>query len=275
MFTTLDTQPQEWMEGNEHNSHTIAACHFQNLDHLEYWVDKLVPKNRNGSFVKWSSGRHKSKTRERFIENCLNCFNEIDFQVNCVSTNEGQMSWFAWSFYMQIKNSVTQQLDCKNRNCLVFQIGKNQTISFPVLRAGYLIWYYFVLKYLFEFKNISGKIISDNFCGDEVGPGEGKALGVSFVNFLLGQSNFTSLVSLPKTSRYRACDRLSDFFCGWVNTFRSIGGHKQYESKFNKLEGLTNKSIESIVYQMDMKITNENGEDITEMVKNAVVQGSA
>lgn len=95
MFTTLDAQPQEWMEGDQHIYHTVAACHFNNLEHVEYWINKLVPKNRNGEFVKWSGGRRKEQTRSQFIENCIKYSKDIDFKVNCISTKEGKMSWFA------------------------------------------------------------------------------------------------------------------------------------------------------------------------------------
>src|SRR4051812_38052519 len=92
---------------------SVAACHFKSLEHLEYWVHRLVPMNRNGTFVKWSGGRRKAETRDQFIENCFKCAGEIDFQVNCVSTREGEMSWFAWSFYMQNRELVAQRLDVK------------------------------------------------------------------------------------------------------------------------------------------------------------------
>jgi hypothetical protein len=101
---------------------------------------KLIPRNKNGMYVKWAGGRRKAYTREHFIDNCLRHTNEIDFKVNCISTNEGDMSWFAWAFYMQNRSLVEQKTDDKNRNCLVFQINENNHISFPVLRAGYLIW---------------------------------------------------------------------------------------------------------------------------------------
>src|SRR4051812_34504388 len=95
MITALDAQPQEWMEGKENTLHTVAACHFKSLEHLEHWVHRLAPRNQNGEFVKWSGGRRKAETRDRFIENCFKYAGEIDFQVNCVSTSEGEMGWFA------------------------------------------------------------------------------------------------------------------------------------------------------------------------------------
>ena len=47
MLTTLDAKPQEWMEGSENVMHTVSACHFQNVEHAEYWIDKLIPKDAN------------------------------------------------------------------------------------------------------------------------------------------------------------------------------------------------------------------------------------
>ena len=61
MITTLDAQPQEWMEGDENVFHTIAACHFQNQAHIDHWIKKLIPKNKDGKFVKWSGGRRTRK----------------------------------------------------------------------------------------------------------------------------------------------------------------------------------------------------------------------
>ncbi len=41
MITTLDAQPQEWMEGDANVFHTIGACHFLNEEHIEYWIISL------------------------------------------------------------------------------------------------------------------------------------------------------------------------------------------------------------------------------------------
>ena len=88
MITTLDSQPQEWMNGNASIFHTIAACHFENEEHIEYWIQKLIPKNKNGRFIKWSEGKRNLQTRDEFMKNCIQYSNDIDFQVNCVSTSE-------------------------------------------------------------------------------------------------------------------------------------------------------------------------------------------
>jgi len=47
MITTLDAQPQEWMEGDEGIFHTVAACHFKNLEHIEYWIHKTAQVERH------------------------------------------------------------------------------------------------------------------------------------------------------------------------------------------------------------------------------------
>ena len=263
------------MEGDESVFHTVSACHFENLDHIEYWIHKLVPRNQKGDFVKWSGGRRIDQTRNQFVDNCFKYSSEIDFRVNCVSTSEGEMSWFAWAFYMQNQRQITQRLDAKGRNCLVFQISTERGLSFPVLRAGYLIWYHHVIRYLVESQNIKGKFISDNFACDQPGPGEGKAIGVSFVNFLLTQSKSDVQISLPITERYRACDRLSDYFCGWVNSARSKKATKSHEQKLAELEAHPKRFIENVIFATNLHIVDEKGNDITDAVKLAAAKGSA
>jgi len=275
MITTLDAQPQEWMEGDEGVFHTVAACHFENVEHIEHWIQKLIPRNQNGEFVKWSGGRRKDQTRDQFVNSCLKYASEIDFRVNCVSSSEGEMSWFAWAFYMQNQRHVTQRLDAKGRNCLVFKISTEKDLHFPVLRAGYLIWYHHVIRYLAESQVIKGKLISDNFANDQEGQGDGKALGVSFVNFLLTQSKSELLVSLPTNERYRACDRLSDYFCGWVNSVRSKTAAKSHEQKLAELEAHPKRFVENVILATNLNIVDEKGADVTDAVKAAVASGSA
>jgi hypothetical protein len=274
MITTLDAQPQEWMEGDEKVFHTVAACHFANLEHIEHWIQKLVPRNRNGEFVKWSGGRRKEETRDQFIDNCLCHANEIDFRVNCVSTKEGEMSWFAWAFYMQNQRHVSQRLDAKGRNCLVFKITTEQDLHFPVLRAGYLIWYHHVIQYLAESQSIRGMLLSDDFANDQPGPGEGKAEAVSFVNYLLTQSKSELQVSLPITDRYKSCDRLSDYFCGWVNSVRSNSAIESHVQKLAELENHPKHFIDNVIFATNLTIVDEQGNDVTAAVKSAVANGS-
>lgn len=263
------------MEGRESVFHTVAACHFENLQHVEHWIQKLIPKNKNGEFVKWSGGRRLNKTRSEFFDNCLRYSSEIDFQINCISTNEGQMSWFAWVFYMQNQSHISQRLDAKGRNCLIFKIDSERELAFPVLRAGYLIWYHHVIRYLAEMQNITGKLLSDNFANDQPGPGEGRAQAVSFVNFLLTQNKSELQISLPVTERYKACDRLSDYFCGWVNSVRSNTAGEISVQKLSELEAHPKKFIENVLFTTNFHITDEQGNDVTEAVKMAVVSGSA
>ena len=175
MFTTLDAKPQEWMQGDPAVLHTVAACHFASPEHAEHWIDALIPKNRNGQFVKWAGGRRKDETRNAFLAACIDHAHELDFSITCVSSSEGEMSWFAWAFYFPNRHLIIQRTDAKERNCLIFQLGNGESIGFPVLRAGYLIWYHNVIRYLSDGKGLRGKFLSDNFCNDEVGPGTGKA----------------------------------------------------------------------------------------------------
>lgn len=259
------------MEGDASVYHTVAACSFESAEHIEHWINKLVPKDRNGEFVKWSGGRRKRETRNKFIANCLRFASEIDFRINCVSTNEGEMSWFAWAFYMQNQRYVSQRLDAKGRNCLVFKTTTEDELPFPVLRAGYLIWYHHVIRYLAESQGVKGKLLSDNFANDQEGPGEGKALAVSFVNFLLAQSNSDLLVSLPVTARYRAYDRLSDYFCGWVNSVRSNSADERQAQELATLEAQPRKFIDNVIFATNLNIVDEQGNDVTVAVKAAVI----
>ncbi len=185
------------------------------------------------------------------------------------------MSWFAWAFYMQNQRHVSQRLDAEERNCLVFKISAERDLHFPVLRAGYLIWYHHVVRYLAESQKIHGKLLSDNFANDQEGPGEGKALAVSFVNFLLTQSKSNLQVSLPVTERYRACDRLSDYFCGWVNSVRSNRATESQVQTLATLEAHPKKFIDNVIFATNLNIVDEQGNDVTAAVKSAVATGSA
>ncbi len=158
---------------------------------------------------------------------------------------------------------------------MVFKISTEKDLQFPVLRAGYLIWYHNVIRYLAESQNINGKLISDNFACDQEGPGDGKALGVSFVNFLLTQSKSDLQISLATTERYRACDRLSDYFCGWVNSVRSKTAAESHEQKLAELEAHPKNLVENVLFATNLKIVDEQGRDVTDAVKLAVASGSA
>ena len=140
---------------------------------------------------------------------------------------------------------------------------------------GYLIWYYHVIRYLAEEQEVKGKLISDNFANDQEGPGEGKALGVSFVNFLLAQSKCELQVSLPVTERYKSCDRLSDYFCGWVNSVRSKTATTIQEQRLSELESHPKKFIDNVIFATNLNVVDEHGNDVTAAVKTAVANGSA
>lgn len=224
------------MQGDRSVLHTVVACHFSSPEHAEHWINLLVPKNRNGEFVKWAGGRRKDETRSAFLSACVEHASKFDFSVTCVSSYEGEMSWFAWAFYYQNQHLITQGPDAKGRNCLKFELGNGESIEFPVLRAGYLIWYHNVVRYLSDSKGINGKFLSDNFCNDEVGPGAGKARGVGFVNYLLSMHDPKPQISLPTNNRFCQLDLLSDHFCGLANTVWSGVAPVQQTTDFNKLE---------------------------------------
>jgi len=273
MLTTLDANPQEWMQGDKKVIHTVSACHFESIAHAEHWINLLIPKDSNGKLVKWSGGRRKDTTRRKFIENCLKNKSDIDFTINSISTTEGEMSWFAWALYFQNQSLVSQRMDNKKRNCLVFKGLNGREFSFPVLRAGYLIWYQHVIRYLVEFKNINGKFLSDNFCADEIGPGDGKALSVAFVNYLLNLSVNKPQVSLPTNDRFSRLDAISDYMCGWVSSVKATIAPIEYEAMLKKFEASRPESIDNIEYVMNLNITDENGNDVTNQVKLAVANG--
>lgn len=257
------------MEGDAETIHTVSACGFRNIEHAEYWIDKLIPKDKNGNLLKWAGGRdrkRKEESRKKFIENCLKHKNEIDFSIDVISSPEGKMSWFAWAFYFQNKDKVLQRTDTKGRNCLVFTGIGDGDISFPVLRAGYLIWYSHVVSYLSESKNIHGNFLSDNFCNDEVGQGEGKALGVAFVNFLLGLSEKKPQVSLPNNERLSKLDIISDAFCGWVNAVKT-GTSEMYFSENLDIFEKGKSPIDNINFSANITIIDENGNNITALIQ--------
>lgn len=274
MFTTLDAKPQEWMQGDQSVLHTVAACHFASPEHAEHWINLLVPKNRNGEFLKWAGGRRKDATRSAFLSGCVDHASEFDFSVTCVSSHEDEMSWFAWAFYYPNRHLITQEPDAKGRNCLKFELGNGESIKFPVLRAGYLIWYHSVVRYLSDGKGIHGKFLSDNFCTDEIGPGPRKAIGVAFVNWLLNMRDPKPQISLPTNDRFCRLDLLSDHFCGLANTVWSGTATEKQAKDFNELEESRPDFIENVRFATDLTIVDENGVDVTAEVKTAVAKGS-
>lgn len=273
-FTTLDAKPQEWMQGDPTVLHTVAACHFASPEHAEHWINALVPKNRNGDFVKWAGGRRKHETRNAFLAACVDRARELDFSISCVSSSEGEMSWFAWAFYFPNRHLIAQKTDAKGRNCLVFELGNGQSVALPVLRAGYLIWYHNVVRYLTDGKGIHGNFLSDNFCADEVGPGPGKAMGVGFVNWLLSMSDVKPQVSLPTNDRFRRLDLLSDHFCGLANTVWSGAATESQAQDFNAFEQSRPDLCENVRFATNLTVVDENGVNVTAQVQAAVAKGS-
>ena len=274
MFTTLDAKPQEWMQGDSAVLHTVAACHFTSPEHAERWISTLVPKNKNGDFLKWAGGRRKDETRNEFLAACVAHAHDLDFSVTCVSSSEGEMSWFAWAFYFPNRHIIAQRRDARGRNCLVFEPGNGQSIVIPVLRAGYLIWYHNVIRYLTDGKGIRGKFLSDNFCADEVGPGPSKAMGVAFVNWLLSMSDVKPQLSLPTNDRFRRMDLLSDHFCGLANTTWSQTATESQSRNFKALEESRPDLFENVKFATNLNVVDENGVDVTAEVRAAVAKGS-
>jgi hypothetical protein len=273
-LTTLDAKPQEWMQGDPDALHTVAACHFASIEHAEHWIKTLVPKNRNGDFVKWAGGRRKDETRHTFLAACAAHAHDLDFSITCVSSSENEMSWFAWAFYFPNRHFIAQRTDAKGRNCLVFEPGNGQAVLLPVLRAGYLIWYHHVIRYLTDGKGLRGKFLSDNFCADEVGPGPGRARGVAFVNWLLSITDVKPQISLPANERFRRLDLLSDHFCGLANTVWSGMATESQTRDFRALEQLLPDVFENVKFATNLTIVDENGVDVTAQVRAAVAKGS-
>jgi len=134
------------------------------------------------------------------------------------------------------------------------------------LRAGYLIWYHNVIRYLVEYKKISGIFLSDNFCNDEIG----KAIGVAFVNFLLSASPEKPQISLPTVERFAKLDLISDAICGWVNSVKSNIAPTDYVINLEQFENAKSRPIDNIVFATDLQIKDKNGNDITKKIKNII-----
>lgn len=183
------------------------------------------------------------------------------------------MSWFAWAFYFQNQSLISQRTDEKGRNCLVFSGLNGGELSFPVLRSGYLIWYHHVIRYLVEYGKTSGKFLSDNFCADEKGPGQGKALGVAFVNYLLSLTPQKPQISLPTNSRLSNLDIVSDHMCGWVNSVKTESSPHNHKLCLEQFEASNSNPVNNIEYAINLNIVDEHGSDVTDKVKHMVANG--
>jgi hypothetical protein len=258
VFSTIDSQPQEWLLNDPNLLHTLALCCFRDSSSARHWIHTLVPKNKNGQFVKWSGGgpRYRAqRRREQFVECLGQHYDEIDFSVHCISSTEGQISEFANALFLQNQQNIQQEFDAKKRNCLVFKITEEKSIRMPALRAAKLIWIYFCMKYMKEVNNLSGFVYSDWFSAD-TGVGEDKALGVSLVNFLLSSTGTDLQLSIANAPASSEADLLSDWFAGWSNSSKGGAGNLALAAKFEAIIERAPKKIDWVMYQCNLHVTN-------------------
>lgn len=250
MFSTMDSQPEEWLYNDPNKLHTLSFCCFVDSASARKWIHKLVPKNQTERFLKWSSGGGQTRTRRRriqFIDSVNRSYNDMDFTVHCVSSTEGEISNFAQAFYVQNLDNIRQELDEKNRNCLIFKISNTKEIKIPVLRAGMLIWTYYVIKYMKDVNHLNGFIYSDWFSTDQV-TGENKAFGVSMVNFLLSSTGIDLQLSIPHDPANAEADLLSDWFAGWSNSSKSGNVDAEIQAAFEDAINLPGGKIDWVSF---------------------------
>jgi hypothetical protein len=255
-YTTLDSQPDERLLNDANLLHTLCFCRFRDLDHASKWIHELVPKDKNGRFVKWSGSggtARKLKRRLQFINAVNQRYDSIDFSVHCISSTESEISRFAHAFYLQNLAHITQELNDKNKNCLVFAISETKKIKIPVLRAAKLLWIYFSIKYMKEVNQLDGFIYSDWFSADSM-KGEDKALGVAFVNFLLNSTGIGLQLSIEVEPGKGEADLLSDWFAGWCNTSKSGTADSNIAAKFDQLVERTPKKIDWVEFLCNMEV---------------------
>jgi len=261
MFNTLDSQPEEWLLNDPDVLHTICFCCFPDSATAKKWVHALVPRNQNGRFVKWSGGGRKVRNRKwrlEFIEAVNRNYDEIDFTVHCISSTEAEISQFAQMFYLQNHENITQELDERNRNCLVFKISEKQIVKFPALRVGIIIWTYYAIKYMKEVNNLNGFIYSDWFSGNQS--------GVGMVNFLLQSSGIELKLSLPINPGDSEADLLSDWFAGWSNGSKIGIVDDDIREGFEGVLEREPKKIDWLMYACDLEIELDGSEEINEKI---------
>jgi hypothetical protein len=246
MFSTLDSQPQEWLLNNPDQLHTLCFCCFKDSASARHWIHTIVPKNKNGTLLKWST-RDAQRRRLQFAEQVEKHYDELDFVVHCISSTEHQISLFANVMYWQNFHNIRQEPDKRGRNCLVFKITEDKIVSMPALRAAKLIWIYFCIKYMKEVHNLSGFIYSDWFACDSM-DGEHKALGVAMVNFLLRSTGFDLQLSIAERPSESEADFLSDWFAGWSNSSKNGTGTKALVTRFDALTDRTPHKIDWIMF---------------------------
>ena len=236
---------------------TLCLCCFRDAESARKWIHTLVPKNKNGHLVKWSSGGPNKRVqyrRMKFAEQIDKYYDIIDFEVHCISSTEGQISLFANAFYFQNVQNIRQQMDAKGRNCLVFQVTNEKTVCIPALRAAKLIWIYFCIKYMKEVHSLGGFIYSDWFSNDSL-VGQDKALGVSMVNFFLSSTGIGLQLSIANDPGTSEADILSDSFAGWTNAAKGGMSGQDLAAKFDALVDRTPTKIDWIMYQCNLTIT--------------------
>jgi hypothetical protein len=261
MFSIMDSQPQEWLLNDPNALHTLCICCFRDSAHAWKWIHTLIPRNQHGKLLKWSSGSRKKRTERwgaEFIDAMERNYDDIDFRIQCISSTEGEISNFAQAFYLQNLENVSQALDAKGKNCLVFRVSKDKQIAIPVLRAAKLLWIYFCLKYMKEFHQLDGVLYSDWFACDSMS-GEHKALGVSMVNFLLTATKLGIQISIATDPKNSEADILADWLVGWCNFARSTGAATDFAKRFEILRDRDHRKFEAIEYACNMEIPTELG----------------
>lgn len=256
MFSTIDSQPQEWLLNEPDLLHTLSLCCFRDGASARSWIHTLVPKDKNGNLVKWSAGGPKERVQRRrnqFIEQVDKHYDAIDFAVHCISSTEEQISEFANALFLQNLQNIRQETDAKGRNCLVFNVSEQETIRMPALRAAKLIWIYFCMKYMKEAHNLSGFVYSDWFSNDTAA-GEDKARGVSMVNFLLNSTGVGLQLSISNSPASSEADLLSDWFAGWSNSSKSGTANSELVAKFDALVERVPRKIDWIMYQCNLEV---------------------
>lgn len=255
MFSTIDSQPQEWLLNDPNLLHTLCLCRFRDSTSARNWIHTLVPKDKNGKLVKWSAGGPKERVQRRrmeFIEQINKYYDSIDFDVHCISSTESQISVFANALFLQNLENISQEPDAKGRNCLVFKIN-GKKIRMPALRAAKLIWIYFCVKYVKEVHGLDGFIYSDWFSHD-TNIGEDKAIGVSMVNFLLSNTGVGLQLSIANTPSQSEADLLSDWFAGWSNSSKAGVLNSELAEKFDALTERVPRKIDWVMYQCSLEV---------------------
>ncbi|MNT81714.1 hypothetical protein D3C72_2213340 [compost metagenome] len=89
--------------------------------------------------------------------------------------------------------------------------------------------------------------------------GEDKALGVSFVNFLLSKVGINLQLSIPNKANQSEADLLSDWFAGWSNSSKGGTGNSELTAKFDRLIERTAQKVEWTMFACDIKIVQNVG----------------